>query len=240
MAENSHKISQIQIGDTTYDICDATARSHTITDQNYTIIDNNFPISSDTVSANSYTRGLLIKDSDGQDRNYVRNIAIQNGNLQGLQLETRRVINGTNKYNSIKLYIDGNGTPSVQLMGIESWRSALGLSCSNGDVISFGLYSTTGHITNSGRSIVFDMVLPKFYPGAKTGSRFQGSIIVRCQGGYRYGSTFDTGVSIDTTDVTITNNVAHIKHTFPANKAENSYNNQAANFLINSGASLTI
>lgn len=65
-------------------------------------------------SENHYGAGFYIVDSNDEYRSYARGMALTNGQ-QGLQLETKRVINNTNYYSTLNLLIDANGNKQAAL-----------------------------------------------------------------------------------------------------------------------------
>jgi hypothetical protein len=118
-------ISQIKVGNITYDICDAVARDHTIIDDNYTIIDNELPAPNETKVYTS-TRGFYIKDSEDDSRCGLKSVSYEDGR-QGVSVLTGREINNTPIYNEIVLGVDSNGNRTVNLSEVAPWRTALGL-----------------------------------------------------------------------------------------------------------------
>lgn len=118
-------ISQIKVGNITYDICDAVARDHTIIDDNYTIVDNELPLPNETKVYTS-TRGFYIKDSEDDSRCGLKSVSYENGS-QGVSVVTARKINNTPIYNEIVLGVDSNGSRTVHLSEAAPWRTALGL-----------------------------------------------------------------------------------------------------------------
>lgn len=92
-----------------------------IRNQAINIRDENMPGQDDAaVSENYYsTKGLYIKDSKDsrtQGLGYIRPIAYTTG-VQGIQIETQRIINGTNYYNNINMGLYPNGDKFTTFQG---------------------------------------------------------------------------------------------------------------------------
>lgn len=100
---------------------------------------SNVSTADQTASASVY--GLLLGgyDKDGNLRSYVKHADRASG-LQGVQVETRRKVNGSNVYNGIELQIDQSGNRSVNVSDAAAWRSALGLNAD--DTWHSGSYSS--------------------------------------------------------------------------------------------------
>lgn len=152
MAENPNKISQIQIGAVTYDICDATARNHTITDDDYIIVDNNLDLTSEI--NNNYIDGksFLIKDSEGQSRVSLKGINYEPSGNQGFRLQAHRSVNKGDDYiddvyNTLELVISPTGQPIVGMTqnSKSAWRSTLELGTTAPSTI---LWSGTNLMTS--------------------------------------------------------------------------------------------
>lgn len=120
-------ISQIKVGNVTYDICDAVARDHTIIDDNYTIVDNDLALASETNNPRyTSSTGFFIEDSENQRRVNLRGVNFESGN-QGFQLQCHRKVNDSDVYNTLGLYINSTGTRTVEFSNKNDWRAALGL-----------------------------------------------------------------------------------------------------------------
>ena len=76
-------------------------------------------------SSNIYGDGFYLSDSAGTYFAYVRPVFLTDGR-QGIQLETRRSINGSWVYNTLNVTINGSGTRLVQVSDGAAWRSAIG------------------------------------------------------------------------------------------------------------------
>lgn len=87
-------------------------------------------LSSDiTPSSNSYERGFYIKEDDDNDWAYLRAVKFTGGN-QGLQLEARRVVNGSPVYNNVTLTIHNDGSREIGFSSPIDWRKSLKVSSS--------------------------------------------------------------------------------------------------------------
>ena len=150
MAENPNKISQIQIGAVTYDICDATARNHTITDDDYIIVDNNLDLTSEI--NNNYIDGksFLIKDSEGQSRVSLKGVNYEPSGNQGFRLQAHRSVNNDDVYNTLELVISPTGQPTVGMTqnARSAWRSTLELgTTAPGTILWSGAYNMIANQT---------------------------------------------------------------------------------------------
>lgn len=84
--------------------------------------------SSATPTENIYSNGFYVTSpSDGGNWCYTRAMKLSDGR-QGIQLESRRSVNDTWKYNTINLLIDDSGNKTVMLSDPKAWLSALSLS----------------------------------------------------------------------------------------------------------------
>lgn len=146
MAENPNKISQIQIGSVTYDICDAIARNHTIIDDDYVIVDNNFPTTNETKTYGG-TKGFYVHDSTGEIRIGLKPVSYEDGR-QGVSVVTGRKINDSNIYNEVFLGIKPDGSRTVRLSEAAPWRTALELgTTAPGTVLWSGAWYMAGNQT---------------------------------------------------------------------------------------------
>lgn len=75
-------------------------------------------------SANTYGKGMYVVDQDGYDAAYTRLMKLTNGN-QGLQLEARRNVSGTTKYNTLNMLLDTSGNPVITVTGPKVWHKAI-------------------------------------------------------------------------------------------------------------------
>lgn len=80
--------------------------------------------SDETPSASLYGLILALFDSDDELRTYLRHEDRADGK-QGLLLETRRIVGGSNVYNNLQLLIDASGNRSVVVNDAAAWRNAL-------------------------------------------------------------------------------------------------------------------
>lgn len=86
----------------------------------------NISDSSTTPTETSYSRIFGLADNAEVLRSYLAHVDATNGQ-QGVQLETRRVVNGGNVYNGVQLRIDASGNRTVSLSDADAWLTALGL-----------------------------------------------------------------------------------------------------------------
>lgn len=86
------------------------------------------PLSTSTTpTANAYSNGFYIYSTgDDSDWCYTRATKLTDGR-QGMQLETRRAVDGAWKYNTINLFVDESGNRSVTVSDAAAWRNALGI-----------------------------------------------------------------------------------------------------------------
>lgn len=78
-----------------------------------------------TVSSNYYGKGFYLRDSANYDLSYLRHVFLTD-KRQGVQLETRAVISGTTKYNTVNLFINNStGEKTVQLSDPHAWCKAM-------------------------------------------------------------------------------------------------------------------
>ena len=75
--------------------------------------------------SNMWPRHIIIKDKDDEDRGHLELYSLPSS-VQGIQLETKRIVNNTSIYNGIKLGIDSEGNRTISLHESENWRNALG------------------------------------------------------------------------------------------------------------------
>ena len=116
-------------------------------------------------TSNTYTSGFIIRDANNDLPLSLRGFATPNGN--GLTLQARRIVNGTSRYNSIRLLIDTEGAPVVQLIGLNAdavWRKALGLCYAVNDTfqtVGSTSFVMNGLITNGCEDLFFDLYTDK-------------------------------------------------------------------------------
>lgn len=104
-----------------------------LTTANANVIGNNYSMivkdksikSLTTVSSNYYGKGFYLRDSADYDLSYLRHVFLTD-NRQGVQLETRAVVGGSTKYNTVNLYINNStGEKTVQLSDPHAWCKAM-------------------------------------------------------------------------------------------------------------------
>lgn len=101
-----------------------------------TVLNNMNESSVADVSTNHWGEGFSITDNTGTVRSYFRHNDITDG--QGLQLETRRYINGSAIYNGVRVAVDQNGTPKVNFNYPAAWREGLGLDTASNIITNTG------------------------------------------------------------------------------------------------------
>lgn len=118
---------------------------------------SNLSTASQTASANLY--GLIAGsfDSGGNIRSYIKHVDLANGR-QGVEVETRRVVNGSNVYNNLQMHIAADGTRAVSLSDRAAWLSALGYTaptnlslnsaCTAYDSAGTPKYARDGHVVS--------------------------------------------------------------------------------------------
>lgn len=84
-------------------------------------------IDPDTAPESSqWYRLMSIKDTDDMPRSYFGAFDMANG-TQGIQIETKRMIDGEAQYNGLRLGISPTGEKVVNIHAADAWRSALDL-----------------------------------------------------------------------------------------------------------------
>ena len=81
-------------------------------------------------SSDIYGRSFYLFDSNGFNIGTLQVVSLANGR-EGFQLVAGKKVNGVNKYNYIRLYVDANGDPIVDLSSPAAWRAALSLNAIN-------------------------------------------------------------------------------------------------------------
>ncbi len=112
-----------------------------------------------TSSSNVYGQGLYINDSANTNLGYVRMLSLTNGN-QGMQIEVKRTVNGTTKYNTLNLAVTSSGAISVTVSDAAAWRTAISAAAAShthtkSEITDFPTSMTPtshthGKITNAG------------------------------------------------------------------------------------------
>lgn len=108
------------------DVADTISSGMTLkmNDKSVNVIEAAMPASG-APSSNVYGEGFYLYDAGEARVGGLRGIHVTDGK-RGLQLETRRVVNGTTVTNTLNLYIDANGNRSVSVYAPAAWRTALG------------------------------------------------------------------------------------------------------------------
>ena len=81
-------------------------------------------------SSNFYGGGLHFRDTANVTYGYFRGMHLTNQNL-GVQVEARRQISGTWKYNTLNLLVNTSGGAVVQVTDAAAWRTAIGAAASS-------------------------------------------------------------------------------------------------------------
>ena len=143
-------ISEININNIPYNIKDAQSREEIETLS--TNLENYLPLSGGTLTgslttslqcivkdntldttvtpaSSIWSRHFTIKDTDDVDRGYFE-VYNKSDGVQGIQLETKRIVNNENVYNGIRLGINQEGNRTIEFGGADTqaWRNALGAS----------------------------------------------------------------------------------------------------------------
>lgn len=160
-------ISEININDIPYSIKDTQARS-TINSVS-TNLENYLPLSGGSLTgglttslqtivkdntidttlspeSNLWPKHFVIKDKDNTDRGYFE-LYQRPDTTQGIQMETKRIVNGESLFNGIRLGIKEDGEKIVNISeGVNSaWRNALGASNGVWPISLGGTGNTTGN-----------------------------------------------------------------------------------------------
>lgn len=93
-------------------------------DRSINVVDANMPTSG-APTANTYGDGYYLLDNGEVIVSYLRGIHTTD-DRRGLQLETRRTVSGTTKYNTLNMLIDASGNSSVTVNDGSIWRTAFG------------------------------------------------------------------------------------------------------------------
>ena len=98
-----------------------------------------------TQTTDYYGKGFYIKDSGGTaSLSYVNDFSLTTGE-QGVQLGTSHPVDGTIKYNTLRLGLNNSGTATVALSQL-AWRKALGLE---DRVYCYVYYAASGDVSFS-------------------------------------------------------------------------------------------
>lgn len=178
-------ISEININDIPYSIKDTQARN-TINSIS-TNLENYLPLSGGSLTgglttslqtvvkdntidttlspeSNLWPKHFVIKDKDDIDRGYFE-LYQRPDTTQGIQMETKRIVNNESLYNGIRLGIKEDGERTIVVTEKAPWRNALGASdgvwpISLGGTGATSVTSSTGAVhslfpTNLGTTIEF-------------------------------------------------------------------------------------
>ena len=96
-----------------------------------TVKDENFPLStpsSNYWSSNQNPKTVFnIVDSEGVEAAFTQGFFMSNGK-RGMELGTRRVVNGTNINNAVRFIVNDSGEREILVTNPEPWLKALGLA----------------------------------------------------------------------------------------------------------------
>jgi len=108
------------------DVADTISSGMTLkmNDKSVNVVDANMPASG-APSSDIYGTGFYLYDAGEAMVGYLRGIHLRDGK-RGLQLEARRVVNGTTVTHALNLHIDANGNRGVGVHDPAAWRTALG------------------------------------------------------------------------------------------------------------------
>ncbi len=109
------------------DVVDTISSGMTLkmNDKSVYVYDANMPASG-TPTASVYGDGYYLYDAGDVQVGYLRGTHLVTGGRRGLQLEARRVVNGTTITHALNLLIDNNGNRVVDIHDQAAWRTALG------------------------------------------------------------------------------------------------------------------
>lgn len=97
-----------------------------------TIADNSLVVQDSRITtgtaplSNIYGRSVYLNDSTGFNIATLQIMSLANGR-EGFQLVAGKKVNGVNKHNYLRMNVDANGDPVVELNGAAAWLAALGL-----------------------------------------------------------------------------------------------------------------
>lgn len=115
----------------------------TIADASSVVKDNR--ITSGTApSSDIYGRSYYLNDSNGFNIATLQLMSLANGR-EGFQLVAGKKVNGVNKFNYMRLNLDANGDPVVELNAAAAWRSALNALNKSGDIMTGSLTFSAGN-----------------------------------------------------------------------------------------------
>lgn len=113
-----------------------------------------------TPSSNIYGRSFYLNDRQRFNIGTWQIMSLTNGR-DGFQLVGAKKVNNVNKYNYIRMLVDANGNPVVELNGAAAWRSALGLCYAANDTYSSGTTIISGIVTNNAKRLLFIATVDK-------------------------------------------------------------------------------
>lgn len=124
--------------------------------QNASCITQDTRITSGTTpSSNIYGRAVYLNDSVRFNVGTWQIMALTNG-CEGFQLVAGKKANNVNKFNYIRMLVDANGDPVVELSNPAAWRTALGLCYAANDTFSItSSVVLTGLIGNTAKTTIY-------------------------------------------------------------------------------------
>ena len=104
-------------------------------DSGLRVFASNISNSNETAASQLYGLVAGVFDKAGGLRSYLKHVDLTDGS-QGVQVETRRVVNGSQVYNGLQMRILPNGTRGVYVSEAAPWREAIGAAATtNGGAI---------------------------------------------------------------------------------------------------------
>ena len=114
-----------------------------------------------TPSSDIYGKSYYLNDSNDFNIATWQLTSLANGR-EGFQLVAGKKVNNVNKFNYLRMHVDANGDPIVEVNGAAAWRKALGLCYAVNES-----YQTTASICLSGitdsasKTLYFTLPIPK-------------------------------------------------------------------------------
>lgn len=113
-----------------------------------------------TPSSDIYGRAFYLNDSQRFNIGTWQIMALANGR-EGFQLVAAKRVNNVNKFNYVRMLVDANGEPVVELNGSAAWRTALGLTYAANNTFSVTEAVIGGLVTNNASRLLFDVNVDK-------------------------------------------------------------------------------
>lgn len=112
-----------------------------------------------TPSSDIYGRSYYLNDSNGFNIATWQVMSLANGR-EGFQLVAGKRVNNVNKFNYIRMNVDANGDPIVELSGAAAWRKALGLCYAVNNTFTNSYIVENGFVSNSTTEVIFTVNVP--------------------------------------------------------------------------------